>query len=100
MLTGSYVNTNFEYGQFVAEVPHGQDTIILNSDRTFTSTWWGNGQYEIHYSLAGTNLGLTYDYEFGKVGFSSQIERRFSSEPRIVLVRDMNHYMKKTDANN
>ena len=95
MLTGSYVNTNFEYGPFAAEIPYGQDTIKLNRDKTFSSTFWGDGTYEINYSLSGTELSLSYSYEYGLAGFNSHFVRRFFSPPRIVLVRDMDHYMEK-----
>ena len=95
MLTGTYANTNFEYEPFVAETPYGQDTITLNSDKTFSSTFWGDGQYEINYSLSGTELRLSYNDDLGKAGLITNIERGFFSQPRIVLFRDQNHYMGK-----
>ena len=96
MLIGNYENTNYEYGPFVAELPYGNDIITLNVDNSFSSTYWGNGQYDIEYSISGTQINLSYNYEFGQAGFHSQIERHFFSEPRIILMRDMNHFMRKT----
>ena len=95
MLAGTYVNTNYEYGPFVAETPYGQDSITLFPDQTFSSTYWGDGKYELDYSLEGTEFNLSYTYEFGTAGFQTHIERSFFSSPRIMLVRDMNHYMRK-----
>ena len=97
MLEGSYVNTNYEYGPFVAEMPYGQDSIHLDSDMSFSSTCWGNGQYEIEYSLKGTKLDFSYTYALGTAGIQTYIERRFFSQPRIMIVRDMNHYMRKIE---
>ena len=95
MLTASYVNTNYEYDPFVAEIPYGQDTITLNRSKTFSSTFWGDGTYEINYSLAGTELSSSYSYGYGLAGFNSHFERRFFGPLRIVLVQDMDHYMEK-----
>ncbi len=96
-LTGSYINTNFEYTPFLVDIPYNPDTIKLNANKTFSSTYWGDGEYEIKYALSGTKIHLKYSYQFGKAGYTTQIERQFFSEPRIVLFQTMNHYMKKTN---
>ncbi|MEM6805676.1 MAG: hypothetical protein AAF696_30035 [Bacteroidota bacterium] len=95
MLKGTYVNTNYEYGHFIAEIPYGQDSLTLHADKTFSSTYWGEGQYEISYSLYGTKLHLPYNEKLRVSGLNTTIKRRFFSSARIILVDDRYHYMRK-----
>jgi len=96
MLVGTYQRV--QDMEPLPEIPHRiSDTVTLKSDGTFESTYWGKGTYTINTSWEATHVELSYDYSFGKAGFSTTIERSFFSKPRIVLFSDLNHYMQKID---
>ena len=97
IITGIYINTNYKYEPFLPEIPYIEDTLILYDNNTFYSNYWGKGVYQIEYSIKGTNLDLTYDYEFGKAGFHTRINREISGKTKIILFKQNDHCYKKID---
>ena len=95
MIVGTYINTNFDYPSHVAEIPCYADELELYSDGRFSSSYWGEGEYKISYSIKGTTIDLTYNYEFGKAGFNTYITRDVFGTPKIVLNKDRNHHYAK-----
>jgi hypothetical protein len=110
MLIGKYVNTNFS-DDFIAEIPHKADTLILKKNNAFESRFYGKGKYKIIHSLGGTEIDLSYGEGYSstiingehikvsnKAGFSTYINRiMFFGNPKIILCEDLNHYYEKTE---
>lgn len=94
MVYGKYVNTNYENSS-VAEIPSTQDTLVLFSDMTFTSSYYGKGTYDLKYGLSGTKITWVYDNE--QAIHISQVRRSWLGNTRIFLVSDINQYYSKFD---
>jgi hypothetical protein len=92
---GVYVSTESE--AFLAEVPHKSDTLILKSDGTFSSGFYGTGTYNVDYGILKTEIVWNYDYEMGKAGHQTYFSNKIYENPKIVLNSDLNHYYEKTD---
>jgi len=96
-LSGTYVNYNFYYTPFVAEIPYVEDTLILKNNLKFTSGYFGEGEYEIISSDNGKSIILNYNYEMGKASFEATVEEDELGKVKIILFKDQNHYYKKID---
>ncbi len=96
MITGTYISNN---NQSVLEGPNGMgEKLFLLEDNKFKSDTWGNGTYELKYSFKGTTIDLTYNYEFGKAGFVTYIDRNyFFGNPKILLDKDLKFYFAKIE---
>jgi len=95
-VAGTYVNTNYSTERCCVEAPHTADTLTLKDDGTFTSGFYGNGEYSIDGGLLSTRISWIYTYEIGKASYSTVILRDLTgSSPRIILNYDLNHYYEK-----
>ena len=95
-LVGGYINKNFDYQGVLSDIPYQTDTLMLLSDNTFTSSYWGKGTYKVKYSLTGTKIILIYRYKFGLASFSTTVTRLQGVTPVIILDELHNHYLEKT----
>jgi hypothetical protein len=94
MITGLYVSNN---NQSNIEGPNrvGEKLLILEGNK-FKSDTWGKGNYELKYSLNGTRIHLTYNYQYGKTGYEIYINRSyFLGKPQLILNRDLEIYFEK-----
>jgi len=92
-IMGVYTNNNFDELPFFAEVPYTRDTLILTSDRTFTSGYYGKGTYEVK----GGSLRLESKPPFHGAR-SFPIKRSFlKRKVLLVLSSDMNYYYEKIE---
>jgi len=94
---GRYINVNYDYDPFLAEIPYVADTLLLRSDFTFQSKYFGQGSYEINRSISETKIVLHCEYEMGAFSFQATIESDERGSPKIVLFREENHYYKKIE---
>ena len=97
MLVGSYTNVNFDYVPVTADIPYSKDILRIFKDGHFSSSYWGEGTYELSHTMKGTKIILRYDYEFGKASFITYVERDFLGSIKIILFRDNNHHYLKLD---
>lgn len=92
MISGTYVSNNT---QPILEGPYDSYTLVLFDDNKFISETWGEGTYQLNYSIRGTQIDLNANDASGMGGFNSHLERSFYGKPRIVLFRDLNFYFEK-----
>ncbi len=92
-IVGKYVNSNFNYEPFIAEIPYSVDTLVLNKDYTFISGYFGNGNFE----LKKDKIKLIYNYEFGLSSYEAPVEIDSEGNPKIILFREKNHHYKKIE---
>ena len=92
---GIYISTDTE--PFLAEIPYKSDTLILKSDGTFSSGFYGNGTYNVDYGILKTEIDWHYDYEMGKAGHHTYFSNKIYENPKIILNSDLNHYYDKTE---
>jgi hypothetical protein len=92
---GIYVST--ETQPSLADLPHKSDTLILKSDGTFSSGFYGNGTYNIDYGILKTKIDWNYEYEMGKAGHHAYFSNKIYENPKIILNSDLNHYYEKTE---
>ena len=90
MLTGVYININYENSPAV-ETSRNLDTLYIYEDNTFSSRYYGNGKYNLSYSLKGTEIDLKYKSS----GYNTFVTRGFLGKPKIILFSDINHYYVK-----
>ena len=96
-IVGAYSNTNYGNEPCCLETPHKADTLILKSDGTFSSEYYGNGTYKIYYGILTTEIDWTYEYEMGKAGHSAYFSNKIFEKPKIILNYDLNHYYEKVE---
>ncbi|MFD2515988.1 hypothetical protein ACFSRY_19100 [Pontibacter locisalis] len=96
-IVGTYINTNFSKEPCCVESPHQPDTLVLNSDGTFFSGFYGNGTYETDSGLLNTRIKWSYDYEMGKAGYSTYFSNKIYEKPKIILNFDLNHFYQKVE---
>lgn len=96
-LSGKYVNRNYEYTPFLPEIPYTADTLTLLKDLTFSSSFWGNGVYEIKNSVKGSFIKLTYNYEFGRASCDVKVIEDDEGNPKIMLFEEKNHHYLKIE---
>lgn len=87
-ITGVYINRNFEESPIM---PNFHDKLILKSDGTCYSSYFGNGKYFIEYNLKGTEITIKSDNDYIK----TYITRNWYTSPKIIIFRDLNHYYEK-----
>ena len=93
MVTGVYVNRNYE-NDFVVEIPHVADTLIIKENHQIESSYWGNGSYKLEYTLEGTNIALKGNGN----SIHTYIRRKyFFGNPKIILFEDLNQYYEKIE---
>lgn len=100
-IVGTYVNTNYDKPHCCVEAPHEPDTLILKSDFTYFSDYYGKGTYELN----GLNISWTYcidsvegyNVQMGEAGYSTHISNKLFEEPRIILnsLPQLEHYYRK-----
>ena len=93
-LVGYYVNNNYDENTFLAEIPYIKDTLQLKNDGTFSSIFYGSGNYvllnnELHLKSIGSNYGTRI----------LPIEKIYEDNSfRLVLSSDLNYCYKKIDS--
>ena len=97
MITGVYVNTNYNKNYPIAEVPDSADTLVLFDNNTYKSGYYGTGKYKLDYSFGGTEISLiSKDPSVG--GFGSSFTRLNSfGNIKIDLFQDLELYYEKID---
>jgi hypothetical protein len=95
MLIGLYENKNYKYTPFLPDIPYDADTLILLENNKFISSYFGKGNYKLLYSIKGTEIDLSYNYEFGTAGLNTSIRRLGFGKPKIILFELENHYYEK-----
>ena len=96
-LVGKYINVNYDYTPFLAEIPYVDDTLVLRDDFTFQSKYFGQGNYKINRSFVEAKIVLHCEYEMGDFSFEAMIESDETGKPKIVLFRERNHCYKKVE---
>ncbi|MFI1770276.1 hypothetical protein [Thalassobellus citreus] len=94
---GTYANTNYEKKHCCIESPHKAENLTLKSDGTFSSDFYGNGNYKVSYGILNTEIELHYENINGKSVYHSYFINKIFENPKIVLNYDMNHYYQKTE---
>ncbi len=94
MISGKYVNTNFNYEPFFVEIPYRPDTLILDDNGNFSSRYWGKGNYQIKHHFIYTKITLNYDVS-GKGSITFNMNRYCYWMPQIVLFDVENHAYRK-----
>ncbi|WP_031455737.1 hypothetical protein [Flavobacterium chungangense] len=110
MLIGKYVNRN--YGDdFIGNIPHIADTLLLKENNQFESPYYGKGTYKLSYGFGGTRIELHYGDDYSstnikgekvsvpnKESFETSINRIwFIGNPQISLFEDLNQYYEKIE---
>jgi hypothetical protein len=90
-VSGVYVNSNYNYEPFLAEVPYTNDTLILKKDKSFESKYFGKGSYVI----IDNKIRLTYPYGFGVSTFEAKVEVNNQGLEKIILFEAQNHHYKR-----
>ena len=89
-IIGTYVNYNF--GRICGpEISDKPDTLILQDNNKFISSYYGKGEY----SVSGKTITLNYQYELGTAGFDASFEKTLFSKPRIILNYKLDCYYEK-----
>jgi hypothetical protein len=98
MIIGTYVYMP-KYNVHYAETPTKVDTLILKSNNTFKSNYYGSGTYKIEHGFFDiTSIDLIYNDGFGLAGYGSYFTRSFLiGKPRITVVEDLDLYYEKID---
>lgn len=94
---GTYLNTNYGNKHFIAEIPYKADTLVLKSDGTFSSGFYGNGTYQVDCGILKTEIDLDYDYVMGNARSSFYFSNKVYENTKIILNYDLNHYYEKID---
>lgn len=98
MLVGTYVVKYSNNSSSAVELPSSKDTLIILKDKKFKSSNWGEGKYDLSYSIRGTKINLHYKYEFGTAGFSTSLNRNWLfGKTKIMLDYDSDLYFEKID---
>lgn len=92
-IIGEYANMNFTNKHCCVEAPHKPDTLIIYSNGTFKSNFYGKGTYKFE----NNNLDLKYHYEYGKAEYKTQMVNKLFQKPRIDLNYKLNHYYEKIE---
>jgi hypothetical protein len=95
-VVGVYTNKNYGNKSCCVESPHKADTLILKSNGTFSSEFYGDGTYTVNYGILNSEIELHYEYEMGKAGYYTYFSNKFFEKPKIILNSDLNHYYEKT----
>ena len=90
-IIGAYENTNFSNRHYCVEAPHVPDRLILKPDYTFSSTYYGIGDWKRN----GSRIELHWKDENGGASMNTYFTNRLFEEPRIVLNADLEHYYGK-----
>ena len=96
-VVGIYANTNYGNEPCCVETPHKADTLNLKSDGTFSSEFYGEGNYNVNYGILNSEIELHYDYEMGKAGYYTYFSNKIFEKPKIILNYDLNHYYEKVE---
>jgi hypothetical protein len=97
MITGVYVNTNYDKDYPILDVPNHADTLVLFDDNTYTSGYYGKGKYKLEYSFGGTEISLIPNVS-SEGGFGSSFTRLYSfGNIKIDLFQDQDQYYEKID---
>ena len=90
-----YINKNYEKQICCIESPHKPDSLILKSDGTLSSNFFGIGTYKINYGILETGIELHYENKNGKAGHYTYFVNRLFEKPKIIMNSDTNHYFEK-----
>jgi|GEM_PF-6918843 len=96
-LKGTYINTNYNYDSFRAEIPYGADTIYFNDDYTFNSHFHGEGKYELFNRLFFTEIHLIYGYNRLSARIQLKLKRSLFFKNKIILSELGNYHYREMD---
>ena len=110
MLVGKYANRNYG-NNFIGNIPHIADTLIIKENSQFESPYYGKGTYKLTYGLGGTRIELQYEDDYSSANingekvtvpngenFETSIVRIwFIGNPQFLLFEDLNQYYEKID---
>jgi hypothetical protein len=96
-IVGTYANTNYKNEPCCLGSPHIPDTLTLKSDGTFSSEFYGSGNYKAWFRILSTEIEWTYTDEIGKIGYHTYFSNKIYQNTRIILNYDLNHYYEKID---
>ncbi len=94
MVSGTYVNSNFNYDPFLVEIPYRPDTLILADDGKFNSNYWGRGTYQVTHHFIYTQITLSYNI-LGKGSITFNMNRYCYWLPQIILFDVEDHAYRK-----
>jgi hypothetical protein len=97
MISGVYVNTNYDKDYPIAEVPDQADTLVLFDNNTYKSEYYGKGKYKLDYSFGGTRISINPN-DRSAMPFQTSINRIYSfGNIKIDLFQDLELYYEKID---
>jgi hypothetical protein len=96
-IVGTYANTNYNNEPCCLEAPHKPDTLTLKSDGTYSSEFYGKGNYKVRFQFLTTDIEWTYTDKAGKSFYSAHFSNKIYEKRRIILNYDLNHYYEKID---
>ena len=93
---GKYANMNYDAAVCCVEAPHEPDTLILHTDGSFTSKFYGNGTFVIENGFT-PRITLKYS-DFGNgATYDTYFTNKINEGLRIILNADSNHYYEKIE---
>ena len=110
MILGKYVNRNYE-DDFIGNIPHIADTLLLKENNQFESPYYGKGTYKLTYGLGGTKIKLNYGEGYSSENINGEIVTVSNKESfntsmnriwlignaQISLFEDLDQYYEKID---
>ncbi len=88
MIVGEYISSNIDESAHISGIPKNGDILVLYKDGSYSSDFYGIGEYRLKQKLKGTEIQLLYHYEFGKAQFRANLSRSISGKPLIHLSDD------------
>ena len=75
------------------EAPLKSDTLVLKSDNTFSSGFYGEGNY----TFTTSQIKLNYNDKSGKGIYIANFSNRLFENKKIILNYDLNQYYEKIE---
>lgn len=94
-VSGQYVNTNYHYEPFIVDIPYEADTLTLYENGTYSSSYWGEGDFKITSSGSAHYLTIFYQFELGLGSYKARLNDMGEGDYRIILDHDRGHYYRK-----
>jgi hypothetical protein len=94
---GVYVNTNYNYKRVLPEIPHSADTLVLKSDMTFSSKYFGLGTYTVEKKSFKSIVRLEYPFGNSKARISFQVKNKEGRLALILYEPNKHYYLQMTN---
>lgn len=95
-MAGTFVNTNYDKSPCCVEAPHTADTLIIRSDGTFYSQFYGEGTFKVGFDIYNPKMILDYDKN-GKGSIYTYCQNTLFEKTKIILNDQRSHYYEKID---